>query len=208
MGYFTPPSGRLRTRIYQASQRINQFFEAKTAPRIFHHEGREKKVPEVAWPTHRTSQPNNSSSSSIMSLKDLAQCINIQNEAIKRLPPEGIASEGTICKLWDRFRIEFWGRDLESLESSESVQRGEDQVQDDILPEQPPPASRTVVKFSNPPPRAWILPDKSGTFLVRPEYHKAEKAALSVSADRTCKLFLVNGTPGIGMILFLSPDRR
>ena len=51
----------------------------------------------------------NSSSSTIMSLKDLARHIGIQNKTIKQLPAEGIDSKYLVCKLWITSEKAFGG---------------------------------------------------------------------------------------------------
>jgi len=134
-----------------------------------------------------------------MSLKDLARHIDIQNRTITRLHPTAIESDTPTCESWDKFRKDFWGKDLDSLVSSGLVRRGKDRGKEDILPEKPPSVSK-VVKLPNLPPGVWTLTSKS--FLVRSEYYVAEQTAVKTSTRKNRQLFLVNGTPGIGMVSF------
>ena len=131
--------------------------------------------------------------SPVVSLNDLTQHIEIQNQAIKNLPPEAIVPSNS----WADFRTEFWGKPLASLETLETVDRGEDPVEDNVLPEKPPSGFFPVIAAPKTAPRALGL--DSSKIVVRSEYDEAERAAV-LSVNSGIKLFVAAGTPGIGTI--------
>ena len=132
-----------------------------------------------------------SSSLPIMSLDMLKEHINIQNNAIKNLPSNALSDKDA----WEDFRQEFWGKDLTSLEKQETVNRGNDPVADDILPEEPPSGTFSVMEVPKSLPITMGL--SSTKIMVRSEYNEAELASL-LSTKLGIKLFVVFGTPGIG----------
>ena len=84
------------------------------------------------------------------------------------------------------------------------VNRGDEPVSDDILPGKTPPTSCLVMQIPNPPRE--VLGLTSRAIMVRSEYNTAGDAALTSSESSS--LFVITGTPGIGMTPFLSVDRR
>ena len=128
-----------------------------------------------------------------MSLNDLTQHIEIQNQAIKSLPSDAIVPVASRSP-WEDFRQEFWGKELEK---SETVDRGEDPVADDVLPEGPPSGSFFVIDAPKSMPDALGL--ASTKIVVRSEYNEAEQVAV-LSIKSRIRLFIVSGTPGIGTL--------
>ena len=139
--------------------------------------------------------------SPVVSLNDLTRHIKIQNEAIESLPPEAIFPSDS----WAKFRGEFWGKPLVSLEMSETVDRGEDPVEDDVLLEKPPSGSFPVIAAPKFTPTALGI--ASSKIVVRSEYDEAERAAI-LSLKSGVRLFVATGTPGIGIIPFPTVDHR
>ena len=139
--------------------------------------------------------------SPVVSLNDLTRYIDIQNQAIKSLP-SGVIIPVASRSPWEDFRQEFWGNDLEK---SETVDRGEDPVEDNVLPEGPPSGSFPVIEAPKSMPNALGLTSKK--IVVRSEYDEAERAAV-LCVKSGIKLFIATGTRGIGIIPFLTVDRR
>ena len=128
------------------------------------------------------------------SLNDLTRHIEIQNQAIKSLPP-GVIAPLVSEAPWEDFRQEFWKKPLTSLETPETIDRGEDPVEDNVFPEGPPSGSFPVIvapkSFSN------ALGLASRKIVVRSEYDEAEQMAV-LSVKSGVRLFVATGTPGIG----------
>ena len=110
------------------------------------------------------------------------------------MPPETTTPSAD----WKAFRDNFWGKPLNDLEQEESVERGSDPRLDFKSLEK-----HRVLPIPPTLPEEWHLkvPEK---FLVRSEYDEVEQEALRVFKDITVHIFVVNGTPGIG--LFPSPS--
>jgi len=145
------------------------------------------------------------SSSPAMSFDMLKECIDIQNNAIEKLPSDAFSLKSSGDAAWEGFRKEFWGKGLTFLEKQESVDRGSDPVADDDLPEKPPSGTFSVMEVPESLPITMGL--SSTKIMVRSEYNEAEQAAL-LSVKLRVGLFVVSGTPGIGIIPFLSIDCR
>jgi hypothetical protein len=139
------------------------------------------------------------SSSPIMSLSDLVQHIDAQNEAISRF--SGLTSGTRCCAIWDGFWKPVWGAGLGPLQSDQAVQR--DGTEPGIaLPDHHPIAT---------PPRGapWAWPGlNAGEILVPSEYNEAERAAVLSSRESDRDVFVVTGQPGIGSPSSPSTARR
>jgi len=146
------------------------------------------------------------SSSPTMSFDMLKECTHIQNNAIAKLPSDAFSPEPSDDKAsWEGFRKEFWGKGLTFLEKQESVDRGSDLVADDDLPEKPPSGTFPVMEVPKSLPITMGL--SSTKIMVRSEYNEAEQAAL-LFIKLGVEVFVVSGTPGIGIIPLLSIDCR
>jgi len=143
-----------------------------------------------------------SSSSPITSLDQLGEYINIQNAGIKNLSPKAVTADFVGYDSWEKFRQQFWGKGLKSLEKEEVIHI--DPITEAFLPEKPPSDPYLIMEAPEILPSAFTLESRS--ILVRSEYKETEKAALS-SLKSNDWLFMICGTPGIGIILFLSGYR-
>ena len=138
-----------------------------------------------------------------MSLKDLRECIPIQQRAINQLlasPRNSLSALPNELSDWSAFRKSFWEKGLESLYVEQDIERDtEDPV--DPFPD-PIPPTRLVLELPSTLSDVWDL--ATHQVLVRSEYPIAEEAALLAQRERDA--FLVTGQPGIGLSLpFLLP---
>ena len=130
-----------------------------------------------------------------MSLKDLTDHINDQEEAISKLF-HGIDSETMACTEWREFRDSLWGRGLETLQGEEKVERdGSIPVEDVALPD-----NRIIATLPH------ILAPGTPKILVRSEYDEAERETVLASERRSA--FVVCGQRGIGLSHFLPTTHR
>ena len=125
-----------------------------------------------------------------MSLYDLEPFIDEQNEAIVA------ASSGfTPCNdpSWGAFRDRFWGGGEESFQEMKPVERDEVQPVADVQL----PSHHLVAMVPSVARNLFNI--ESNELLVRSEYRAAEQAAV-LSCRTDTKVFVISGTPGIGLL--------
>ena len=125
------------------------------------------------------------------------------NKVIRNLPTDTYAVGTAQCEAWDEIREKFWEKGLLSLGGKLKVDRGDHHIPDNVFGG-PPPTSCFAIPI--PGFLHGCLGLKSGAIMGRFDYIGAEDAALSASTS--IDLFVVTGTPGIGITHFLSVNRR
>ena len=137
----------------------------------------------------------------IMSLGDLIKHIPAQKERIDSISA-GLDSETEACAYWSEFRKSIWGREASEWQKVEDVDRGDDRVRDDHIPDGPPgPCS--VVTLPKSLPDTWSIDKSKMKILVRADYHEALNAAV-LANNAHVTVFVVSGQPGIGELPFPS----
>jgi len=136
-------------------------------------------------------------------LSDLIKYIPAQKERIDSISP-GLDPNTMVCNYWREFRESIWGKDASKWQMVEDVDRGDDRVRDDRLPDGPP-GSCTVATLPKSLPDAWSIDSKK--ILVRTDYHEALNAAL-LANDTNVTVFVVRGQPGIGELPFPPPPAQ
>ena len=132
-----------------------------------------------------------------MPLEDLSKYANEQTKRIGVAANKGRFDSHDDDSEWNAFRVQFWGKGLEALESEEPVIRDSNPVQSVILPDWHP-----VATLPNIVSVIWDLGLRS-KILIRSEYRTAEEAAILSSASHP-NVFAVCGRAGIGALPYSS----
>ncbi|KAF9645188.1 hypothetical protein BDM02DRAFT_3120617, partial [Thelephora ganbajun] len=104
---------------------------------------------------------------------------------------------------WVQFWSSAWGKDLDSFDKTEQVDRGPDPIDDPslILPDVVP-SNRDVMIKSQAMDRCWYFDCEK--IFIRSEYKEAEEFALSTCCTAAAyDALVVTGQPGIGKSVFL-----
>ena len=131
-----------------------------------------------------------------MSLTDLVPFVDEQGDIIAS------ASSGFTPSLkpsWTAFRNRFWQQNPQPFQETKPVER--DTV--DPVADVQVPSVHQVATVGWDVRYSFGLETKK--ILVRSEYEEAERAAV-LSCQSMTKVFMVDGTPGIGLPLFLAVD--
>jgi len=98
---------------------------------------------------------------------------------------------------WEVFWKEAWGRELDSLDRLEKVERGSDPVNNFTFPLGAAPTHRQVMVAPKIMHRLWSIKPRYKKILIRSEYKEAEQFALS-TCDTASNVLAIIGQPGIG----------
>jgi len=100
-------------------------------------------------------------------------------------------------KRWKAFWEVAWGREPDSLDGREEVERGPNPVDNFIFPLGVAPTHRHVMAVPENTNNVWAIKPKYKQILIRSEYKEAEQSAVSTCGTGS-DVLAITGQPGIG----------
>jgi hypothetical protein len=102
---------------------------------------------------------------------------------------------------WLPFWTSAWGKDLDSLDTTEEVLRGPDPIDNSLILPDVVPDHRDVMLKPEKMVNCWRF--ECEKIFIRPEYREAEEFVLSIcGAPGKCDALIITGTLGTGLSLF------
>ena len=108
-------------------------------------------------------------------------------------------------KYWIQFYEVAWGKDPNSYDKTEEIERGPDAIDDSLVLPDILPGNRDVMLKPEVTDNCWYFQPGCNKILIRSEYKEAEEFALSTCGATTApSALVVTGQPGIGSSPFYS----